>query len=206
MAVGVDIRDDVSEAVKGLSVRLAPRRIAAALGAPIQLLFQEHFMSLGPNKNSWPSTGFWQKAARACNYSILADGVQVNVNHLGVLQRLKGGETKRVTTSWLTIPARQEVYGKRAREIPNLVFRLFRWDLAALVEEDFQEVKFGRKRKDGSQKVKPGEVHGGGGLFLAEEERHAESQPQCAAQRAKGARGLQDHRPGHRGPHQPAWR
>lgn len=163
MSAGVDIRDDVTASLKG--VQAALRNVAPAVGAAVVLLFQQHFLGLPDNKNNWPSTGFWGRAARSTNYNLLADGVDINVNQQGVRQRLQGGTIRPVNGNWLTIAARSEAYGKRAREFNNLVFVLFRADLAALVEDISQDVSFGRKRKDGTRKVTPGEERGGAVMF-----------------------------------------
>jgi hypothetical protein len=163
MSAGVDIRNDVSAALK--SLQKLPQAINPAIGEAVVLLFQNHFLGLPPNANSWPSKGFWAGAARSTNYNLLADGVNINVNQQGVRQRLQGGEIKAKSGGWLTIPARQEAYGRRAREFHNLVFQLIRSDLAALVESESQDVSFGRKRKDGSRRVTPGEERGGGVFY-----------------------------------------
>jgi hypothetical protein len=165
MSAGVDIRGDVLSVLKDVQTKLDARAIAPAIAVAVVLLFQQHFLTLPTNRNSWPSTGFWGRAARSTNYSLLSDGVDINVNQQGVRQRLEGGPINAKPGQWLTIPARSEAYGRRAREFNNLVFVLFRADLAALVESESQDVSFGRPRKDGTRKVTPGEERGGGVMY-----------------------------------------
>lgn len=161
MATTIDIRDEVTPILLGLGARLTGA-INPAIGAAVVDLFQQNFLSLGQNKDGYPSTNFWARAARATNYDVLADGVNINVNQQGVRQRLEGGPINAKPDSWLTIPARQEAYGKRAGEFSNLHFVFFRSGLAALVENDSTDVKFGRQKKDGTRTVTPGETRGGG--------------------------------------------
>lgn len=168
MSAGVDIRDEVTAALKGLSVAL--KQAPPAIGAAVVLLFQQHFASLPQNKNGWPSTGFWGRAARSTNYNLLADGVNINVTQQGVLQRLLGGHIRPTQGhKYLTIPAIAAAYGKRAGEFSNLHFGFAEnryGNLApALIENWSQDVKFGRARKDGSRKVTPGAERGGSVFF-----------------------------------------
>jgi hypothetical protein len=168
MAAGVDIRDEVSPLLKALPGTVRTQ-VPAAVGAGVKGLFQENFRKLGTNRNNWPSTGFWGQAVRATNFSLPAvDEVRINVNKQGVLQRWKGGEIKAKPGGWLTIPARSEAYGKRAREFNNLeaiFFKTGQGFFGALVESASQDVSFGRARKDGSRKVTPGLERGGGVMF-----------------------------------------
>lgn len=167
MAATVDITDEVMPILKAFSSAMR-RSVAPAIGAAVVLLFQQNFLSLGTNQQNFPSTGFWAGAARSCNYDVLADGVQINVNQQGVRQRLQGGEIHAKPGHYLTIPARAEAYGKRAGEFTNLhavFFKTSHGFFAALAENQSQDVSFGRKKKDGSRTVKPGEERGGGVLF-----------------------------------------
>lgn len=164
MAFTVDIKDQVTEALKGFQQDIAPAHINPAIGAAVVLLFQNWFLSMPPNKLGWPSTGFYAGAARATHFSVLADNVLISVAQLGMRQRLEGGEIHPTgDKKYLTIPAREEAYGKRAGEFNLRV--LFRRDGSgvhawALAEYAYSEVSFGKARKDGSRKVTPGDEHG----------------------------------------------
>lgn len=160
MATTVDIRDEVTPILQGLG--LLGREVRPAIGAAVVELFQQNFRSLPDNKHGWPTTNFWERAVRATNYEVLVEDININVNQQGVRQRLEGGKIAAVNSTWLTIPARQEAYGRRASEFQNLHFVFFRNDLAALVENESSDVKFGRHKKDGTRTVTAGEERGGG--------------------------------------------
>jgi len=167
MANTIDIRDEVESILKGLGSAIR-RQVAPAIGAAVVLLFQNHFASLPTNRNNWPSTGFFAQCARATNYNILAEQIDINVNKQGFRQQLQGGKIEAQQSNWLTIPARAEAYGKRAREFSNLEAVFFKTShgfFGALVESHSQDVSFGRKKKDGSRSVTPGEERGGGVMF-----------------------------------------
>lgn len=170
MAITVDIRDNVSAALKGMDAALAPAQINPAIGRAEVILFQKWFQTLPSNRQGFPSTGFWSAAARATNFNLLGDGLVVSVNKQGVRQRYQGGTIKPTGgRKYLTIPARSEAYGKRAGEFPNLVLAFRREGgqvrAFALVEARAQGVKIGKRRKDGSRKVTEGEESGGGVMF-----------------------------------------
>jgi hypothetical protein len=167
MAGTIDIRDQVTPILQGLAPALR-RQVAPAIGAAVVVLFQDHFAGLPDNRNNWPSTGFWAQCARATNYNVLAEQVDINVDKQGFRQRLQGGAIKAKSGGWLTIPARAEAYGKRAREFSNLEAVFFQTShgfFGALVESGSQDVSFGRKKKDGTRTVKPGAERGGGVMF-----------------------------------------
>lgn len=167
MAGTIDIRDQVTPILQALTPALR-RQIAPAIGAAVVTLFQAHFAQLPDNRNNWPSTGFWAQCARATNYDVLAGQVDINVDKQGFRQQLQGGKIEAKDGGWLTIPARAEAYGKRAREFSNLEAVFFKTShgfFAALVESGSQDVSFGRKKKDGTRTVTPGAERGGGVMF-----------------------------------------
>jgi hypothetical protein len=60
--------------------------------------------------------GLYGDFARATSWSTTTGGVTLQVSHPAAGQRYHGGEIRPVNSKFLTIPARGEVYGKRARE------------------------------------------------------------------------------------------
>lgn len=166
----IDIHNEVSGALRELKSNLAPEQLNPAIGAAEVVLFQKHFLSLPTNRQGFPSTGFWADAARATNYAVLAEDVLISVNKLGARQRYEGGEIKPTGgKKYLTIPAVAEAYGRRAGEFNNLELAFHRVagraEAFALVEAQATEVSFGRKRKDGSRKVTPGNSVGSRVMF-----------------------------------------
>jgi hypothetical protein len=167
MATTIDIRDEVTPILRALTPALR-QAMNPAIGAAVATLFKDHFKSLGTNKQNWPSTGFWAAAARSTNYQVTVEEIKINVDKQGVRQRLEGGVIKAQGNGWLTIPARAEAYGKRAREFNNLEAVFFKTPhgfFGALVESGSQDVSFGRKKKDGTRTVTPGAERGGGVMF-----------------------------------------
>jgi hypothetical protein len=83
-------------------------------------------------------THFYDDAARSVDYVLNDNELRIQIPHLGLAQRFFGGVIKPVNAQWITIPARSESYGKRAREFNDLRFVLFSDDTAALVKTSVQ--------------------------------------------------------------------
>lgn len=158
MALAINISDKATPDIKVLGEAMFSDSAKAAAGAKVVELVQERFLSLGTNKQGWPSTGFWAGAARSTHYVVQQDGVKISVSQQGVRQRFFGGEIKPVKKKYLTIPAIPEAYGHRAGEFHNLrvlvITRGGQRIPIGLVETKSSQVEFGRKRKDGSRSVK----------------------------------------------------
>jgi hypothetical protein len=162
----IEFKDDASPGIRRALASTKGSQILGAMGTAVKRGVQDHLLARPSNKMGWPTTNFYKRAARATTFAM--DGktsAVVSVNHLGITQRYYGGTIKPVKAKKLTIPARPEAYGKRAREFSNLVLAFGRRGPFALVEAHSQEVSFGRQRKDGSRAVKQGAIVGGGVLF-----------------------------------------
>lgn len=97
---------------------------------------RDHFVKLDssrPNALGGRRTHFWGKAARSVTSSPTKDGAEVTVSHTGVRQRLYGGTIRAVNAKYLTVPARAEAHGRRARSFKNLKFVPFASGSRALV-------------------------------------------------------------------------
>jgi hypothetical protein len=94
-----------------------------------------------------PPTQFYEKAAVNTQVPQLEkDGVSVSITAPpGLAQRLYGGEIK--GDPLLTIPARSETYGHRAREFENLKVVMFPSGAGALVEREATTLRGGLSRK-----------------------------------------------------------
>lgn len=116
--------------------------------------------SLGANR-----TGLYTEAARGTqNPELRSDGVAISINQRALAQRFFGGTIKPTTGKFLTIPARTEAYGHRAREFDNLVPIIFRGGQSgALVERDATVVR-GGARGAGAGRSKGQGI--GGGVFF----------------------------------------
>lgn len=155
------VRDTARPALRELEGAVSPKRIAGELGPRLTKLVQGNFLKQPRNKNDWPTTNFYPRAAKATNWQADDQALHIIVNQIGIRQRFYGGEIKPVNAKALTFPAAPDAYGKRASEFSNLVIR-FILDPAsgkmrpALVEKPGTvKVKLGRKKKDGSRTSTP---------------------------------------------------
>lgn len=174
----VNITDAATPALNALDGAMTVRQIAAVVGEAEVILFQNHFRNAPSNKNNWPSTSFWPRAARATNWKPFENGVLINVNQVGVRQRYAGGDIFPTPGhQYLTIPARAEAAGKTAGEFNNLKVAFSRGHAFALVEADATQIKIGGKKKDGTRSVKHGDTIGGGVFFWLVKSVHQNPDP-----------------------------
>jgi hypothetical protein len=128
----------------------------AAIGRAVVDLIQKHFHSLPPNQRHFPTTHFWQRAADATTCATESNAVTININQIGIRQRLFGGPIKPVRGKYLTIPAIAETYGHVAADFGNLkIARAIRPDdhtaSLALVPDELPLEK--------NQPINPGSVY-----------------------------------------------
>ncbi len=121
-----------------------------------------------PNKQGFPRQHFWADVRRSVQNPVVADPTfaSVSITHRALRQRIEGGVIRPgAGKKYLTIPATEAAYGHVAREFNNLHFGFAEnkyGNLApALIENTYQKIAFGRKRKDGTRKATPGEERGG---------------------------------------------
>lgn len=167
ISLTIDIKDAATPALTALEGVLTERQMGASVGEAEVNLFQRHFLNNGANKHGWPTTAFWPRAAKATNWALAGGfGVTINVNQIGVRQRYQGGDIfPTVGHQYLTIPAREEAYGRLAGEFSNLKVAYSRGHAFALVEADATQIKYGKKnRKTGQRDVSTDTV--GGGVYF----------------------------------------
>ncbi|MDE2099109.1 MAG: hypothetical protein KGL39_17780 [Patescibacteria group bacterium] len=112
-------RNDATPALKDLAQQLTPRRMAAAVGPACARLVATHLRNLGTNKEGWPSTHFWARAARATHWDYDPQGALISISQIGVRQRWLGGEITAVNRRALTIPVSPVAYGHVAADFPG---------------------------------------------------------------------------------------
>jgi hypothetical protein len=113
---------DRATGILGRVAGLSRADLNFAIGAAVQSLFQDHFRALPPNKNHFPTTHFWRRAAASTTWQATGDGVAVRVSQEGVLYQWLGGDVQ-PSRVYLTIPAIGPAYGHSAREF-NLRFAI----------------------------------------------------------------------------------
>jgi hypothetical protein len=165
----LDIRRTAGDpdAAKRLAAAMRPEVLHRAVAASSLELFRGHLIQLNterPNQLGGKRTSFYADAARNTHAAVLPDGVLLSILKEGIRQRWLGGTIKAKPGSWLTIPARAEAYGRRARSFNDLRFVLLTGDEsggAALVRNETTTLKRKKDRKTGKVSYVAGEERGG---------------------------------------------
>lgn len=123
-------RDKVSAALVRLIGSLTPARMAATIGPPLGRLFQRHLAALGPNKQGWPTTRFYEKFARNVRWMPISNwekGVYVAIlpavvhgRSVSLCQRVFGGPILPKRARALAIPISPVSYGHSPADFPGL--------------------------------------------------------------------------------------
>jgi hypothetical protein len=88
-----------------------PHIVATRIAPPIARHWRDHLASLPHNRNGYPSTGFWEAAARSVTGIALGDAAKISADKLGLRQRLYGGTITASKAANITIPICAEAYG-----------------------------------------------------------------------------------------------
>ncbi|MBI4027887.1 MAG: hypothetical protein HY360_23080 [Verrucomicrobia bacterium] len=159
------IHTNIAEII-GKFVPLNMERVRSVGGRALVNTLRAHFFRLDrerANQLGGKRTHFYGQVARSVQDPRLdGDTINVSINHIGIAQRYFGGEITPKKAKYLTIPARAEAYGKRAREFDDLQILFGRGGPVALVQREQLEITLGRKRKKGDRKVETEEIVGGG--------------------------------------------
>jgi hypothetical protein len=121
------ISDTATGALNDTVVGLAPARLAGRLGPKLQTLFTDHLRALGPNRQSYPTTHFWEKFARNMRWEADENGVTVVIppatvqgRQVGLRQAVFGGPIDPQNARFLTIPVSPISYGHLPKDFPGL--------------------------------------------------------------------------------------
>lgn len=119
--VTVSVKDrGATEAVRELERELSPAKLQHTYGPRCKELTRDHLKRLPRNKRGWPSTKFWERAARATTWEPRQNGaIAVVVSLVGVRQRYLGGHIAPVKADALTIPISPLSYGKTVKDFPG---------------------------------------------------------------------------------------
>lgn len=126
MSVGllINAQNTAGPAAKAVSRAIMPAQLNPVIGRSVRNSVREHLFALNgsrPNQLGGRRTNFYTGAGRATQFQVLSDThIEVSSNHVGIAQRYYGGTIKPKKGKYLTIPARAEAHGKRAREFPDL--------------------------------------------------------------------------------------
>lgn len=118
--LSVELRDNVVPEVERRLARLHPDRLHQVLSEPMRVFWRNRLRGLGKNKRGWPSTGFWESAARSVQAVSTPGALVLRCAKLGVRQRWLGGPIKPQRAQALAIPISPVSYGHRPSEFPGL--------------------------------------------------------------------------------------
>lgn len=117
-----------------------PDQLLPVAGRAVANLWRAYLVTLNSDRHREGGRNFYFQASRAVTYTVVGGVLFVSNNQQGMAQRFYGGPivagSNGSGVKWLTLPARQEAYGHRAREFNDLVFVKLRDDLAMLVQRD----------------------------------------------------------------------
>lgn len=167
----VNIVDNTTPFMKRMAIALQQERLRPIIGRSAAGQYRDRLIEKeadSPNKQGWPRQNFYGTAARATTFEVVTDGVDVIVSRIGIRQRYFGGTIeagKGVSsftggpTSYLTIPARAEAYGRKAGDFAlQIIFGRGRRPVGLALASS--EIKI-KKTKKGGLKVSKGALHGG---------------------------------------------
>jgi hypothetical protein len=126
---GIPELDSLEHEARALGGEVKGEGVKRVIGRAIANVLKEHFIRLAGDSAHHRTaaslgakrTGFYSEAARGVQQpQLVANGVAVPINQVGLAQRLFGGIIRPVKAKFLTIPARSQAYGKRASEFDNL--------------------------------------------------------------------------------------
>lgn len=103
----------------------SPLNIKRAVGGACVRAVQMHLRALGPNKQGWPSTNFYEGAARGTTWNETPEGIALEIDNAarpGAMRQRYYGGTINAKDKLLAIPARAEFYGHSPTEFTNLQF------------------------------------------------------------------------------------
>lgn len=112
LEIRIDVTlDTVTPALKAKGAAIRPHAIATRIAPPLAQHWRDHLASLPKNKKGYPSTGFWEDAARKVVGVALDDACLLSCDKLGIRQRYRGGPITAIKGQYLTIPICAEAYG-----------------------------------------------------------------------------------------------
>ena len=107
------------EARKRIADKMAqcdPHRVATRVAVPVSRHWRNHLARLPHNKGGFPSTGFWEDAARRVVGVAQGGSVLLSSDKLGLRQRLHGGTIRARNHKSIPIPICAEAYGTRVKD------------------------------------------------------------------------------------------
>ena len=113
IATTIDIQG-IAETDAALAAKMRqcdPHVVATRITPPLSTYFRNHLRSLPKNRNGYPSTFFWESAARSVTGVAVGGDAVISASKLGLRQRLYGGTIAARNVKNITIPICAEAYG-----------------------------------------------------------------------------------------------
>lgn len=111
IATTITITDSATPALLAKLKQCDPHEISTKIVPPLTKHWRDHLASLPKNRNNFPSTGFWEAAARSVHGVAIGGDAKITADKLGLRQRLYGGTITARNVQNLTIPICAEAYG-----------------------------------------------------------------------------------------------
>lgn len=140
-AFTLDFPQNADAVLRDRIERCRPQAIGNAIREDLVTEVKTHLAGLDKSRANTLGgrrTHFYEKAADSVEHVLNDTELRIQIPHLGLAQRYFGGTIEPVNAQWITIPARSESYGRRAREFHDLRFVQFSGETAALVKTSVQ--------------------------------------------------------------------
>lgn len=169
-SLSISIHDDATPFLRSLVAAVHKDKLRPIIGRAGVNTVRGHLFGLDrerANDMGGRRTHFYAEAARSTNFQTSDTGVILSINKTGIAQRLHGGRIEPVNAKYLTIPARSEAYGKRAKEFSNLGVIFGRGGRPiGLAEQESVDISVrSRKTKKGTKLKTVAKGERGGGLM-----------------------------------------
>ena len=141
-------RDTASKPLSATRQALSDTRMNRQVGKWCVDMTRGYLNNLPPNKQGWPSRGFYAASAKGTAFTWDANKAVITIDNPdapGALKHQFYGGRINMKDRLLTIPARQEFYGQKASQIQGLKFVKFASGAMALVIGDEGANKFNWK-------------------------------------------------------------
>lgn len=121
--ITIQINDESTIPIKVKIAKCDPHRVATRAAVPLARHWRDSLAKLPKNRNGYPSTGFWEDAARRVVGMAVGGDVLLKNDKIGLKKRLYGGSTKAVNHANVTVPICAEANGTTVADwgIDNLV-------------------------------------------------------------------------------------
>lgn len=117
VALSIRIEDYATPVIAAKIASLQPKQWLPRAMESVKVFWRGRLKELPGNRKGWPSTGFWERAARSVTADMAGDNAAtISADHQGLRQRWLGGPIAAVNAKFLTIPISSISYGKRAGE------------------------------------------------------------------------------------------